>query len=194
MQTYSGSLGWWFRRLAGNNPLLRISDRIEAGAVALMAVLAIATIPFAAAAGTAVHDSFDHQFAAARLARQQVDAFAVAESRVAPQLHAMQHVTDIQWQFKGATHNETIRSDLLRKGDRLTIWVDESGARTIRPPSSTDAVVQAAGAAMLLWMAGLTPAMAAFLLLRDRLNRARARAWDSEFEGLSGDGGRTAPS
>ncbi|MGW0161062.1 Rv1733c family protein [Mycobacterium sp. NPDC003323] len=191
MQSNWGALGYWWRSVAGLNPLIRRSDRIEAAAAVLMAVLVIGAVPFVAAVGTAAHDGLSHEFATQRQTRQQVNATVSSDSRESPQLYDAPFVTEIRWEFSGVIHRDTIRSERLVAKDHLTVWVDEHGARTLRPASSADAVVQAAVAAVGLWIAVLGPAATAWLLLKNRLNRARQRAWDRELHDLADDGGRT---
>jgi len=48
---------WLIFGLFRRNPLLRASDRIAALAIALAVTVSVLAIPFAAAVGTAVHDS-----------------------------------------------------------------------------------------------------------------------------------------
>ena len=48
---------WLVVRLFGRNPLIRISDRIEALALVLTVVVSLLAAPIAAAVGTAVYDS-----------------------------------------------------------------------------------------------------------------------------------------
>ncbi|MGN7780514.1 Rv1733c family protein [Mycolicibacterium sp. 22603] len=191
MQSYWSSIGYWWRNLVGVNPLIRGSDRIEAAAVFLMAAFVIGTVPFVAAAGTAVHDGLSHEFADQRHTRRQVEATVSSDSRAAPQLYALPCLTEIHWGFGGTQHHDTIRSEYLVAGEHLTVWVDQDGVRTMRPPSSTDAVVQAVVSALGLWAGLLGPAAMACQLLGNRLNRIRYRLWDSELDDLADDGGRT---
>lgn len=192
VHSYWSSAGYWWRNLVGVNPLIRGSDRIEAAAAVLMALFVIGTVPFVAAAGTAVHEKLSHEFAEQRQNRQQVDATVSADSREAPELYAAPFLTDIQWVFDGLHHRDTIRSEHLVAGEHLTVWVDRHGVRTVRPASSADAVVQAVVTSFGLWAAVLGPAAIALLLLGDRLNRIRYRSWDSELDNLTDDEGRSS--
>ena len=53
---------WRFARLFGFNPLVRISDRVEAFVVVLAVVVMLLAVPIAAAVGTAVYDSRSRQY------------------------------------------------------------------------------------------------------------------------------------
>lgn len=50
-------------RVFSRNPLVRGTDRLEAVVMLLAVTVSLLTIPFAAAAGTAVHDSRSHVYA-----------------------------------------------------------------------------------------------------------------------------------
>ncbi len=191
MQTFTVNLGAWSRHLVGRNPLVRTADRIEAVATLLVAVLATLAIPLAAAAGTAIHESLADEFAQERLSRTQVEATATADSRAVPQMYGGSHLTEIAWETDGVTRSEVLRTGHLRAGERLVLWVDEAGNRMTKPPSDTDAVIQAAGAACGLWAVALTPAAMVWLLLHRNLTRSRSKAWDRELGDLADDDGRT---
>lgn len=191
MQIFTFNLGAWSRRLVGGNPLVRTSDRVEAAATLLVALLAMLAMPIAAAAGTAIHENLVNEFAQERLSHQRVDATASADSREVPELYAKPYLTEISWEVHGLAHSETIRTGQLRAGEHLALWVDEAGNRTMAPPSNVDAAVQAAGAACGLWAMALAPAAAVWLLLRRRLTRARWTAWDRELGELADDDGRS---
>jgi hypothetical protein len=74
MQAFTPSLGSWLRRLSARNPLVRGSDRVEAGAILLVLIVALLAAPVAGALGTATFDNLTHRFAADRLNRQEVMA------------------------------------------------------------------------------------------------------------------------
>lgn len=190
MQTFTLGLGRWSRLWAGN-PLVRVSDRIEAAATVLVVFLAIVAVPLAAAAGTAVHDDLARTFAADRATRHEVDAVAVQDSRVVAQPYERPYLTEIRWDFSGSTHREEIRTGEMRAGDHVTVWVDDAGNRTQRALSDEDAAAQAVIAALALWAAVAGSATAAWVILRMRLNHVRFRAWDRELDDLADNGGRT---
>lgn len=177
-------LRYYRKCLAGTNPLVRRTDRIEAAAVVVSILFAVMILPFAAAAGTAIHDVLSHKFADAQLTRHQVEATVSADSRDAPDLYSLPYLTDIRWEFRGSAHSEVVRTARLAAGDHLTLWVDGAGERTMRPPSTEDAAVQAVVAAAGLWLATVAVACLALVVLRHRLNHARSVAWDSDLDDL----------
>ncbi|GAA2568774.1 Rv1733c family protein [Mycolicibacterium diernhoferi] len=190
MQTFAFNLGARFRCLLGTNPLVRTSDRVQATAELLIAALALLTVAIAAAVATAVHDDAAHELAAQRLVRQQIFATVSADSQDTSQPFAESSVTEIRWEFGGKAHTDTIRTERLRAGDRLTVWVDAEGERTLAVPSDADAAILAIVTALAVWTAVLTPAAVLLLWLRNSLNRARSTAWDRELDGLADGGGR----
>ena len=65
--------------VVGRNPLIRISDRVEALVLVLAVVVSLLAIPIAAAVGTAVHDSRSSLYAEQAQARRMVTATVVGE-------------------------------------------------------------------------------------------------------------------
>ena len=191
MQTFTLGLGIWMRRLLARNPLVRISDRIEAIAVFGILTVALLAAPVAGAAGTAVHDSLVHTYAIAQLDRHQIRATATRDSRSAPQAYEKPFLTQIQWQAAGATHSDEIRSGDMKAGQQLDIWVNTAGERTTAPPTDRDAAAQAVVAALAVWSTAVGVAVAAWAALRLRLDRLRYSAWDRELDDLADNGGRT---
>ena len=74
LQTVILGLASWRRRLGTQNPLVRTSDRRQARALLLLAVLASATVPGAGLAGLTVYESRVDAFAAQRLTRHEITA------------------------------------------------------------------------------------------------------------------------
>ena len=68
---------WLVVRLFGRNPLIRISDRIEALVLVLTVVVSLLAAPIAAAVGTAVHDSRSHLYAEQAQTRRTVTATVI---------------------------------------------------------------------------------------------------------------------
>jgi hypothetical protein len=190
MQTFTLRFGLW-NRLSLGNPLVRATDRVEAAASVLLVLLALLAIPVAGAMGTAVYDDLASTFAEQRPSRHEVDAVAVRASHIAPQPYERPHLTEIRWEFAGATHTDEIRTAEMEAGERVAVWVDDAGNRVQPVPTDEDAAAQAVIAAVAFWAAVVGSAVAAWALLRMRLNRVRFQAWDRELEDLADNGGRT---
>ncbi|MDN4516925.1 hypothetical protein JN086_06640 [Mycolicibacterium austroafricanum] len=190
MQTNTFGLGVWARRLVARSPIVRGTDRVEAAALLLVAALSILTVPIAGAVGTAEYDRLVHTYAEQRLVKHEVDATAVRDSRGAPQPYEKPYVTEVSWDHAGTTHTAEIRTRQMSAGDRVRIWVDDAGNRTVMVPSDQDAAAEAVVAALALWSVASGTGLAGWLLLRMRLNRMRFQAWDRELDDLADNGGR----
>ncbi|BBX18497.1 hypothetical protein CRI77_08420 [Mycolicibacterium duvalii] len=190
MQTFTFGVGVWMRRLVARNPLVRATDRVEAMVVVAVAALSILAIPVAGSVGTAEYDRLVHTFADQQLTRQSVDATAVQDSREAPQPYQRRYVTEIRWNFAGVTHTDEVRTNRMSAGDRLPIWVDETGAHAGPAPTAEDAVAGAVSAAMGFWTMVAGAGLAVWAAVRLWLVRARFSAWDRELDDLADNGGR----
>ena len=192
MQTFTLGLGVWFQRLVARNPLVRSSDRVENIAVLLIVALTVLAIPVAGAAGTALHDDLARQFAAQRSERTELRATAVSDSTSVSQASGTSFRTQIQWQFAGTSHTDSVRTADLHAGDPVNIWVDRDGQRVPAPLTDDEAVSQAVVAALTGWLMVAGTGAAAWALLRHRLDRARYAEWDRALDDLAGnDDGRT---
>jgi hypothetical protein len=189
MQTFTFRLDLW-KRLAMGNPLVRVTDRIEAVATLLVVLVAIVAIPIAGATGTAVHDGLVHTFAAERPHQHEVQAVAVKDSRLRPQPYERAHLTEIRWEYAGSLHTDEIRTGELKAGERVTVWVDDVGNRVRKVPTDADAAVQAVIVALTLWVAVVASTSTVWALLRMHLNRLRFEAWEHELDDLADNGGR----
>jgi hypothetical protein len=192
MQTVTLKMGSWLRRLVVRNPLVRVSDRIEAAAIFVGLASAVLVVPFAGALGTAIYDNRAHVFTAEQLAVYEVEATATQDSSVTRLPYQSLVLTPLQWQFAGHTHTDIVstRGD-MEVGERTSIWVDAAGDRVERPPSDLDAAIEAVMAAFGIWVAVAGGGAAGYALLRFRLNRMRYAAWDRELDDLADNGGRT---
>lgn len=190
MQTFTFGFGVWARRLAARNPLVRATDRLESVVVLAVAVLSILTVPVAGAVGTAEYDRLVQAFETQQLTLHEVDATAVQDSRDAPQPYQKRYLTELRWSFAGTVHADEIRTHRMSAGDRVTIWVDDAGARAGRPAVREDATVGAVSAALGVWTVVTGAGLAVWMAVRMRLIRARFAAWDRELDDLADNGGR----
>ncbi len=193
METFAPKTASWLRRLVARSPLVRASDRIEAAAVLVVLVASVLVIPFVGAVGTAFYDGRVHAFAAERLTRHEVEATATRGSsvtRLPPYQSAF--LTPLEWQFAGRAHTDIVSTPHpMKVGDQATIWVDTAGEPTGPPPSADEAATDAVMAAFGLWVAVVGFGVAAWALLRRRLDRTRYADWDRELDDLADNGGRT---
>jgi hypothetical protein len=185
MQTFTLGVGGWLRRLVSRNPLVRASDRVEAAAVLLVVVVALLAAPIAGAAGTSIYDILSHRFAAIASTRQEVPATVTHDSTLAPKTYEKPFLTAVRWDFHGAVHTDEVRTDQMKAGQKLRIWVDTAGDRTVKPLTNENAATEAVVSAFGLWFAAAGIASVAWMVLRLRLNRSRYADWDRALDDLA---------
>lgn len=191
MQTFTLGFGLWLRRLTARNPLIRASDRIEAAAVILIFALACLAAPVAGAAGTAVYDDLNHALAGERSDRHAVEATVTHDSKLSAEAYEKPFLTAIQWHYDGTIHTDEVRTNNMKTGEHMSIWVNNAGVRASAPLTAQDAAAQAVAAALIVWSAVVGAAVAVWALLRARLIRSRYSDWDRELDDLADNGGRT---
>jgi len=192
MQVFTLSVGRWLRSLTAQNPLVRLTDRLEAAALLLIVTMALLAAPIAGAVGTATYDSLAHRYAVDRASRDRIVAKVTGDSDLAPVAYEEPFLTPIRWEYRGSEHTGEIRTYRMAAGDTLNIWVDPSGERTTQPLTDQNAASEAVVTGFGLWFSGVGIAVAAWLMFRLRLNRLRYAAWDRELDNLAGNGGRTS--
>src|SRR6478735_4167796 len=143
LETFTIGLPQWpifglFRR----NPLLRASDRIEALAMAVAVMVSLLAIPVAAAVGTAIHDSQRDVYAQQHHTRHLVTA-RITDDTAAQKISRANTVTmAARWSAAGTEHTGAVTAQSATKpGDQVAIWVDDNGALTDEPTSSSRAGV-----------------------------------------------------
>lgn len=193
MDTFT--IGWvraWLVRAVGRNPLVRRSDRWEAAAIAVAAIVAVLVVPFIAAVGTAVHDGQSRMYAEQASHRHQVTAVAVADSEPHASLVSITYDTPLRWTYGEDSQTGVVNlTERVYAGDRVDMWVDDNGHH-VRPPGASDqAVSDAVAVAMFLWLVADLALWALVIALRHRMTRSRYAAWDDELQSMGSDGGRT---
>jgi hypothetical protein len=189
--TWSPVAPFWLRSLVcfSRSPLVRRTDRLEAGARLMASILALLLIAPAAAFGTSVYDQ-QRQLAARQSAEwHTVAAIAVESSIAVSRFTAVGFRSHARWRAGGADHNAWfVGPQNLRSGDPTSVWVNNRG-EYVGPPQTRDQVSAAAfGAAALMWL-GLT----GFLYLVVQVvhwwvDRKRYAGWAAEWQELDRDG------
>lgn len=190
MHMFTLGFGSWLRCLGGRNPLVRVSDRIEAAGLLFVVVVALLAAPMAGAMGTAAHDSLAHQYATDRVARQQIPATVTEDSTLAPRAYEEPYLTPIRWEFAGAVHTGEVRTYHMKAGEHVSIWIDTRGDRTTKPLTDENAATEAVVTGFGLWFTAVGVASAIWMVLRLRLNRSRYAAWDRALDDLADNDGR----
>ncbi len=191
MQTFTLTTGRWLQRLIGRNPIVRGSDRLEAGALVIVLIVALLALPLAGAVGTAVFDARTHTAAAQQRRVQLVDAIATQNTTIIRLPYQASLRTPLMWQFDGRDHSGVVFTDEeMKAGDRTRIWVDATGTPTVAPLSRSDAVTVAVIAAVGFWAAVAGTGAGLWALYRRRLERLRYADWDRRLGDLVADKGR----
>jgi beta-lactamase regulating signal transducer with metallopeptidase domain len=201
MNTFTVRLPRWpvLLRLAGRDPLVRTTDRIEALVVVLAVVVSLLAIPIAAAVGTAVYDARRQAYA------EQADTLHTVPATVTD-VPASQQIlrtgtttVPARWTAAGAEHTGAVKAQSTAKtGDTVEIWVDHNGEQAPAPTPTTRAAVEAATGVLVIWISVAAIATTLSTLTRAVCDRIRFAGWQHDLDSLAdhGDGhqhpGRTS--
>jgi hypothetical protein len=176
----------WYLQAVGFNPLVRVSDRIEALVVLAVVVSACFAIPAAAQAGTLVLD------AGVRTAQEQAQSRhsveAVALERSASLLVDVDSPAYVRAQWREGTRLRTehvITPVAVGAGQPLTIWVDDADKVVAAPLTTDDANLSAVLAGGTAWVAIVVCSALVAFGARRALDRSRDRAWERELNVLA---------
>lgn len=192
MDTFSVRLPRWpVIWMSGRNPLIRVSDRVEALVAVLAVVVSLVAVPIAAALGTAVHDSRSRVYAQQAQARHLVTATVTDGKAVRKDLSKPSVNVPARWFAGGAEHTGTVSAPLkVKTGDSIDIWVDNDGS-LVGPPSRT-AMDEAVAAALVFWVVVALAAGGVCAATRVVLDRIRNFQGGRERLGIpttNGEGG-----
>ncbi len=190
--TWSPFAEVWHRSFLcfSRSPLVRRSDRLEAGARLTALIFALLLIAPAAAFGTSVYDQQRQAAARQSVEWHTVDATAVENSSVISRIGAVDFRSHVSWRADGSDHSAWfVGPQNLKSGDRTSVWVNTRG-EYVGPPQTRDQVSAAAfGAAAMMWL-GLTGSLyLAVQVLHWWLDRTRHAGWAAEWHELDRDGG-----
>jgi Trk-type K+ transport system membrane component len=176
----------WLLRALGRSPLVRATDRIEALAALMVAVVAVLAVPFASQASDDTYDAqmkiIDEQVRT----RHSVEAVAVSGSNTTPGRYNRPGPVRAQWREGTQERTEMVNSPtIVNEGATLTVWLDNTG--TVVPPPDTPQLARsiAAGRAWTVWLG--TVAVTALLAYATKrgLDRLRALSWERELQLLA---------
>lgn len=172
----------WYLRALGRNPLVRLSDRLEAFAVLGVLVLALIAVPVSVHLGSKTYESRMHTAAEQTQTRHSVEAVVVEGSMGMPADFDSPAYVQVEWREGAVTHNaQVISPETVKAGAPLTIWLDDSGKVVGAPLTPVDAKVSALGVAWTIWISAVVLSVFAALVVRQGLDRSRARAWEREL-------------
>ncbi|HET7667644.1 MAG TPA: hypothetical protein VFK56_16570 [Mycobacterium sp.] len=183
---------WPLFRLLSRNPLIRVSDRIEALVLALTVTVSMLAAPVAAAVGTAVHDSRRDLYAEQARTRHITTA-TIADDSGAQTISRTNTVNvPARWSAAGTEHTGQVTAHSpVKNGDQVAIWVDHNGALTDEPTPTTRAAVDAVTAAVAMWAGVAAAAVILFAGARKACDRFRVVGWQHDIDVLVGRGGHT---
>ncbi|MFD3401327.1 hypothetical protein ACFWUU_11645 [Kribbella sp. NPDC058693] len=174
------------RRLSfGHDPLRRRVDRIEAAFLLVAVVVALLVIPAAAALGTTLHDHAAESAAEERASVHQVHARTLESTAnaVPSTLGLSTTSVRVKWQDSVGTSHEGKTDVLLGTAVNadVLIWIDQAGAMTGAPPTSSDSAALGTAIALTFPLLAWPAIFAAFRLARRPLDRHRAYEWAREW-------------
>jgi beta-lactamase regulating signal transducer with metallopeptidase domain len=191
MDTFTVGLPRWpvLLRLAGRDPLVRTTDRIEALVFVLAVVVALLAAPIAAAVGTAVYDSRRHIYAEQLDTRQVVAATVTDDDAAQPVLRTSTSIVPARWSAAGVEHTGVVEAPSTAKtGDTVAIWVDNNGEQASEPTPTSRAAVEAAMGALVIWICVAAMAATLFTVTRAVCDRVRFAGWQHDLDSLVGNG------
>ncbi|CAN5390376.1 membrane protein [soil metagenome] len=173
----------WYVRALGPNPLVRVSDRLEAFAVLTVFVAALIAVPFAALAGDQVRETGMRDARIQASTRHFVNAVVVVGSSAPPSEFDGPAYVRAQWHEGTQLRTENVISpETVQAGDPLKLWLDERGKVVPAPVTADDVDLAATSAAVLIWAAVVSAAALTALTIRMKLDRSRDRAWERELQ------------
>jgi hypothetical protein len=173
-----------FVRLFSRNPLLRITDRLEALFLVLALAVPLLAVPISAAVGTAIHDSRSRLYTEQAQTRHTVSATVIGDShRSNPESQMV--TVPARWFAAGAEQTGDVTAKRPAEvGDTIDIWVDNDGSPIGRPQMSALDEAVAFGAA--IWCALSLSGAALYLGVRMTLDRVRYTRWQQDFDSFFG--------
>jgi hypothetical protein len=176
-------------RCVGRHPLVRNSDRLEAWVVLIAALVAVLTVPFAAAIGTATHDQQVQVSVRQAAERHTVAVTATADSALEAQAAGvMRFGTPVHWSVGSTEHTGCLEgADRLRPGDQATLWVNNFGEQVGPPLSREQATMMAIATAALAWLVVVAVLYTVVRAVRWHLDRIRYAEWTREWQTFDRD-------
>ena len=183
------SVSYWLNRIAGRNPLVRGTDRIQAWVIILAALITVLAIPVACAIGTSVYDARVRFYAEEAKHRHAVTATALENSTVdvGPGPADVSFFVRASWTDAGSDHVDVVKwADVATAGDQADIWVDDVTGEPVDPPGSPSrAASDAVGVAFSVWFAVIATTVGSAYLIWLRLTHRKYVQWDRELEALN---------
>ena len=172
----------WIRGALGRNPLVRLSDRVEAFTVVMVLLAAVLAVPVASRVSDDTYDArmliVDEQLRT----RHSVEAVAVSGSNAALGRNTRPGPVRAEWREGSQTRSEMVNSPTsVNPGATVTVWLDNAG-KVVAPPETPQVARSIAAArAWSLWLGTVVAAALVCYGSRRLLDRSRSRSWEREL-------------
>ncbi|WP_406632653.1 hypothetical protein [Amycolatopsis sp. WGS_07] len=184
---------WWHMLVPGRGSVARPSDRFQAGLFLGAVLVAVAAVPFAAAAGSELYGTQKPVSVEQVAQRSPAKAVLLADGPAATVsgrsgVVANSAPTDAAWPAPDGSRRvgKVAADEGTRRGEQVSIWVDRAGNPVPPPLSAAAVLVDAVCAAVGLWAAvclllAVVCGGVVFALDRHRMAEWQ-REWDAEQE------------
>ncbi|MFF4060443.1 hypothetical protein ACFYZ8_32965 [Streptomyces sp. NPDC001668] len=167
-----------------SNPLRRHDDIVEAWLV--LAVWAVVAVGGTAAGLVTAHATYE-TLAQQRAERHSVRAVLLtdASERASSLRSSSDHaLAGVRWTARDGSvrTDRTLVDTGLRAGSHVVLWQDDQSRLVTRPPSPTEATVEAGVLGALAGLAFAGPVCALGAVTRWRLDLRRIEAWGREWD------------
>lgn len=171
--------------LFSDNPLTRVSDRLQALLLAFAVAVSLIAVPVAVAVGTAVHESRSRVYAEQAEKYRTVIATVVGQGNPRQNIERPTITVPARWVVSGTEHRgDVVAPRTAKVGDTVEVWLNDEGLPVAKP--STTAVDEAVASALALWLGASLSAVAVYVLGRMALDRGRQAAWQRDVDALLG--------
>lgn len=176
---------WWMFRVFGRNPLLRRADRIEALIIMFAIAVSLSAAAVAGAVGTAVYDARHHLYVNEARTRHAVTATVI---NATVERESGTDVVQASWPDGRGQRTGLLRWDEpVNAGQRIRIWVDNSGSRVDPPTRISRAGADAFGIGWGIWFSVTLGTASVATWAFSRLDRMRDAQWERAIECLADD-------
>jgi len=183
---YTRRLAFLARRLGiGHNPLRRTVDRTETAVLLAAFLIAAAVVPFAMSIGTTV---YHHQLVGSAVEtsqRHQVTAVLTQDVPLNVGTAGTNAATlsPARWtDVHGVRHTGLVpASPGSSAGSSVRIWNDNQGDLANAPLTPDQALARGVGVFVVVMLGVAIALGCGYWLVHNRLERVRARAWESEW-------------
>ncbi len=190
----------WYRILGpwSRNPLLRPSDRLQAGFRIFAAVLILAAVPVCCSFGTAQYTQTLARIKAGNAAQTAVTATLTAdpvETVGGTGMHDSEVTIGNDWQAavvwtEQGRHGsaKVVVPATARRGDRIQVWLGPDGSPSAGPLPTSVAAFRGIGSAITMLLVVVSAVVFSTWGLGQLLDRRRSARWEAEWRSVDRNG------